>query len=101
MSSAHAYVALHDTGTLKTAKVEAYLETRPEDRPTFGELVQRVNAFGRFDAETYAAVAAAPTASAYLLFALYCSAPPAFFITLQSLSWPPCSQCCFWHSGPQ
>ena len=33
--------------------------TRPEDRPTFGELVHRVNAFGRFDAETYAAVAEA------------------------------------------
>ena len=33
--------------------------TRPEDRPTFGELVQRINAFGRFDAETYAAVAKA------------------------------------------
>ena len=33
------------------------------------------------------------------IHALYCSAPPAFFIFLQRLSWPPLSQCCFWHSG--
>ena len=40
-------------------------------------------------------------ASVYLLFALYCSAPPAFFMLLQSLSCPPSFQCCTWHSGPQ
>ena len=40
-----------------------------------------------------AASAATVTASAYLLFALYCSAPPAF-IGLQSLSCPPSFQCC-------
>ena len=39
--------------------IRAANRTRPEDRPTFGELVHRVNAFGRFDAETYAAVAEA------------------------------------------
>jgi len=39
--------------------IRAANQTRPEDRPTFGELVHRVNAFGRFDAETYAAVAEA------------------------------------------
>ena len=39
--------------------IRAANQTRPEDRPTFGELVQRVNAFGRFDSETYAAVAEA------------------------------------------
>ena len=39
--------------------IRAANQTRPEDRPTFGELVQRINAFGRFDAETYAAVAEA------------------------------------------
>ena len=39
--------------------IRAANQTRPEDRPNFGELVQRVNAFGRFDAETYAAVAEA------------------------------------------
>ena len=33
--------------------------------------------------------AATATASAYFVLALYCSAPPAFFIGLQSLSWPP------------
>ena len=35
-----------------------------------------------------ARLAATATASAYFLFALYCSAPPAFFIFLQSWSWP-------------
>ena len=39
--------------------IRAANQTRPEDRPSFAELVQRVNAFGRFDAETYAAVAEA------------------------------------------
>ena len=39
--------------------IRAANQTRPDDRPTFGELVHRVNAFGRFDAETYAAVAEA------------------------------------------
>ena len=28
-------------------------------------------------------------------------APPPFFIFLQSLSWPPASQCSFWQAGPQ
>ena len=41
------------------------------------------------------------TASAYLLFALYCSAPPERFIFLQSLSWPSSLQCCSWQAGPQ
>ena len=39
--------------------IRAANQTRPEDRPSFAELVQRINAFGRFDAETYAAVAEA------------------------------------------
>ena len=39
--------------------IRAANQTRPEDRPSFGELVRRINAFGRFDAETYAAVAEA------------------------------------------
>merc|ERR1711965_240294 len=43
---------------------------------------------------------ATATASAYFVFALYCSAPPAFFIFLQRLSWPPSFQCCTWHSAP-
>ena len=47
------------------------------------------------------ASAATDTASAYFLFALYCSAPPAFLIFLQSVSWPPSFQCCTWHSAPQ
>jgi len=40
-------------------------------------------------------------ASEYFSFALYCSAPPAFFINLQSWSCPPSFQCCTWHSVPQ
>ena len=47
------------TKTFLRLLIRAANQTRPEDRPTFGELVQRVNAFGRFDAETYAAVAEA------------------------------------------
>ena len=47
------------TKTFLGMLIRAANQTRPEDRPTFGELVQRVNAFGRFDAETYAAVAEA------------------------------------------
>ena len=38
--------------------------------------------------------AAGALASAYFLFALYCSAPPERFIFLQSWSWPPSFQCC-------
>ena len=38
------------------------------------------------------ASAATATASVYFLFALYCSAPPAFFIFLQSASCPPSFQ---------
>ena len=47
------------TKTFLRMLIRAANQTRPEDRPTFGELVHRINAFGRFDAETYAAVAEA------------------------------------------
>ena len=47
------------TKTFLRMLIRAANQTRPEDRPSFGELVHRVNAFGRFDAETYAAVAEA------------------------------------------
>ena len=47
------------TKTFLRMLIRAANQTRPEDRPSFGELVQRINAFGRFDAETYAAVAEA------------------------------------------
>ena len=47
------------TKTFLRLLIRAANRTRPEDRPSFGELVRRINAFGRFDAETYAAVAEA------------------------------------------
>ena len=47
------------TKTFLRMLIRAANQTRPEDRPSFAELVHRVNAFGRFDAETYAAVAEA------------------------------------------
>ena len=45
------------------------------------------------------ASAATATASAYLLFALYRSAPPAFYFLAELVR--PSFQCCTWHSGPQ
>ena len=61
------------------------------------------NEYGTPVGEDYSAhaVAATATASEYFLFALYCSAPPAFLIFLQSVSWPPSFQCCAWQAAPQ